>query len=175
VSATTLCRGLSEEHCLYCRLLDRKQKPLSCELISAVQSLPGVRRRVGSISERSCEAQFTWHIKGMRHAERPKQKHEHAPTLDVVICAPLTGMGIKRASPSPEGFSQCAKKLRALSSACPSRSPGRQYDRRGELLPTRRTLFQVDVRGLSSAFMRCSARNAASSARLRCSASRKIA
>ena len=30
-------------------------------------------------SDRPCEAQFTWHIKGMRHAERPKQKHEHAP------------------------------------------------------------------------------------------------
>ena len=56
-----------------------------------------------------------------------------------------------------------------------SRSPRRQYDRRGELLPTCRTLFQVDVRGLSSAFMRCSASRAASSARLRCSASRKIA
>jgi Domain of unknown function (DUF4167) len=107
----------------------------------------------------------------MRHAERPKQKHEHAPIWDGVVCAPLTAMGIKRASPSPKGFSQRAKKLRAL---CREARAGNtiaaeNYYRHAE------HYFRSMSGGLSSAFMRCSASRAASSARLRCSASRKIA
>jgi hypothetical protein len=49
--------------------------------------------------------------------------------------------------PQTERFWKRATKLRAISHAGSRRGPVRQHCRRGKLLPTRRTLLQIDVRG----------------------------
>ena len=64
-----------------------------------------------------------------------------------VICCPLEAVDIECRPPRADKPSKRAKKLRAVSGACPRRSPNWQHSRGRELLPVRRTLFQIDVLG----------------------------
>ena len=93
-------------------------------------------------------AYFSCRHQGGRHAEWPKDSHEHAPTQTCwVIFCPSKAVDTK-CRPNPvERASKRPKKQRAISGASPGGSPGGECRRRGELLPTRRTLLQIDVPG----------------------------
>jgi hypothetical protein len=55
---------------------------------------------------------FTCYYQGVSHAERPKDKHEYAPTeTGMVTCWPLTAVAIECAPPRITGLSQWEKKL----------------------------------------------------------------
>jgi hypothetical protein len=91
-------------------------------------------------------AYFICRYRGASHAEWPKDSHEYAPTptCGVISCPPKT-VDTECRPPTVARVSKRPKKLRAISRACPRGSPVRQRRRGGELLPARRTLFQVDV------------------------------
>jgi len=77
-----------------------------------------------------------------------RQSQECAPTqTGSIICCPLEAVDIECRPPRAEGLSKRAKKLWAVSGARPCWSPNRQHGRGRELLPARRTLFQIDVLG----------------------------
>jgi hypothetical protein len=80
---------------------------------------------------------------GLSHAERPK---DTAPIQ--TRCAtyfPPKAVDAECRPPQTERFRKRAETLRAVSRAGPRRSPVRQCRRGGKLLPTRRTLLQIDV------------------------------
>jgi hypothetical protein len=89
---------------------------------------------------------FICRHQGGSHAEWPKDSHEHAPTqtCGAVLCPPKAVDTECRPNPV-ERASKRPKKLRAISRACPRRSPVGECRRRGELPPTRRALLQIDV------------------------------
>src|SRR5262249_14171594 len=90
---------------------------------------------------------FRLPLRGVNHAEWPKDEHENTPTeTGSIICCPLKAVVIERPPPRTR-LSQCAKKLSAISGARPCSSPSRKHSRGRKLLPARRTLFQVDVLG----------------------------
>jgi hypothetical protein len=91
-------------------------------------------------------AYFICRHQGGSHAEWPKDSHEHAPTqtCGVIFCPPKAVDTECRPNPV-ERASKRPKKLRAISGASPGGSPVGECRRGGELLPTCRTLFQVDV------------------------------
>jgi hypothetical protein len=80
------------------------------------------------------------------HAEWPKDSHEHAPTqtCGVIFCPPKAVDTDCRPNPV-ERAPKRPKKLRAISGASPGGSAVGECRRRGELLPTRRALLQIDV------------------------------
>jgi hypothetical protein len=83
---------------------------------------------------------------GGSHAAWPKDSHEHTPTqtCGLICCRPKAVD--TECGPNPvERASKRPKKLRAISGASPGGSPVRKCRRGGELLPTRRALFQNDV------------------------------
>jgi len=83
------------------------------------------------------------------YAKWPKGNHECAPTQSgSVICCTLEAVDIECRSPRAEELPKRAKKLWTISGARPCWSPNRQHGRGRELLPIRRTLFQIDARGL---------------------------
>jgi hypothetical protein len=91
-------------------------------------------------------AYFFCHHQGGSHAEWPKHRHEHAPTqIGGVICSPVKAVDTECRPPPVARVSKRPKKLRAISCASPGGSPVRECRCGGELLPTRRTLFQIDV------------------------------
>jgi hypothetical protein len=129
-------------------------------LMNAVRSRPRFQRCVGSpFSESACRRpwflsfvcrteHFARNYQGVSHAKWPKAKHECAPTeTGSVICCPLKAVDVECRPPRVDRPSKRAKKLRAVSGARPHRSPNRQRSRGRELLPVRRTLFQIDVLG----------------------------
>jgi hypothetical protein len=91
-------------------------------------------------------AYFICRHQGGSHAEWPKDSHEHAPTqtCGVIFCPPKAVDTECRPNPV-ERASKRPKKLRAISGASPGGSQVRECRRRGELLPTRRALLQIDV------------------------------
>jgi hypothetical protein len=55
---------------------------------------------------------FIYHYQGVRHAQRPKDNQEYAPTrTGVVVCYPLEAMEIEAWQPGGEVLSKRAKKL----------------------------------------------------------------
>ena len=91
-------------------------------------------------------AYFISRYQGGSHAEWPKDSHEHAPTQTgrITCCSPKA-VDTEYRPPPVARVSKRPKKLRAISRASPGRSPVGERRCGGELLPTRRTLFQVDV------------------------------
>jgi hypothetical protein len=84
-------------------------------------------------------------FQGFSHAERPK---DTAPLQSgSTIHFPPKSVDAEYRPPKTKRFWKRATKLRAISRAGPGRDPVRQHCRRGKLLPTRRTLLQIDVRG----------------------------
>src|SRR5215510_14724813 len=62
---------------------------------------------------------FRLPLRGVNHAEWPKDEHENTPTeTGSVICCPLKAVVIERPPPRTR-LSQCAKKLSAISGARP--------------------------------------------------------
>jgi hypothetical protein len=93
-------------------------------------------------------AYFICRHQGGSHAEWPKDSHAHAPTQTCgIICCPPKAVDTKCRSNPVERASKRPKKLRAISGASPGGSPVGECCRRGELLPARRTLLQIDVPG----------------------------
>jgi hypothetical protein len=82
------------------------------------------------------------------HAKWPNDNSGRAPEqTGGIVCCALETVDIECRPPRLEQRAKRAKKLRAVSGARPCRSPNRQYGRGGELLPARRTLFQIDAPG----------------------------
>src|SRR5580692_10279731 len=73
--------------------------------------------------------------------------YEFQPKPAASFACSLEAVDIERRTPRADKPAKRAKKLRAVSGACSRRSSNRQHRRGGELLPVRRTLFQVDVLG----------------------------
>jgi hypothetical protein len=92
-----------------------------------------------------CEPRGVIVIQGCRHAEWPK---DTAPLQSgyTIHFAP-NSVDAECRPPQTERFWKRATKLRAISRTGSRRGPVRQHCRRGKLLPTRRTLLQIDVRG----------------------------
>jgi len=89
------------------------------------------------------------HDQGVSHAKWPEDDEAQAPTqTGGGLCCPLKAVDVGRNSPRAERLARRAPKLRAISRASPDGSSVRRRRRGGELLPARRTLFQVDVLGL---------------------------
>jgi hypothetical protein len=85
---------------------------------------------------------------GVSHAKWPNDNSGLAPEqTGGILCCTLKTVDIECRPPRLEQLAKRAKKLRAVSGARPYRSPKRQYDRGRELLPARRTLFQIDAPG----------------------------
>ena len=83
---------------------------------------------------------------GESHAEWPKERHEHAPTqTGGVTCRSPKAVDTEYRSPAVARVSKRSKKLRAISCASPGGSPVGECRCGGELLPTCRALFQIDV------------------------------
>jgi hypothetical protein len=95
---------------------------------------------------RASHGEFYPQLSRMRHAKWLQNPYEYTPTqTGSVICCPLEAVDIERRPPRAGQLSKRAKKLRAVSGACPRRSPNWQHCRGRELLPVRGTLFQIDV------------------------------
>jgi hypothetical protein len=91
-------------------------------------------------------AYFISHYQGGSHGEWPKDSDEHAPIkTDGVICSSPKALETEPRPPAVERVSQRPKKLRAICRVRPGGSPVGECRRRGKLLPTCRTLFQIDV------------------------------
>jgi hypothetical protein len=79
----------------------------------------------------------------IRHAERPKD----TTPIQTGCAIYFKAVDAECRPRQIERFRKRATKLRAISRASPRRSPVWQHCRSGKLLPTRRTLLQIDVRG----------------------------
>ena len=83
---------------------------------------------------------------GESHAEWPKERHEHAPTqTGGVTCRSPKAVDTEYRPPAVARVAKRPKKLRAISRVSPGRSAVGERRCGGELLPTRRTLLQIDV------------------------------
>jgi hypothetical protein len=81
----------------------------------------------------------------LSYAERPK---DTAPIqIRCATCFPPKAVDAECRPPQIERLRKRATKLRAVSRASPRRSPVWECHRGGELLPTRRTLLQIDDPG----------------------------
>ena len=91
-------------------------------------------------------AYFICPYQGGSHAEWPKDSHEHAPTQTgrITCCSPKA-VDTEYRPPPVARVSKRPKKLRAISRVSTGGSPVGERRCGGELLPTRRTLFQIDV------------------------------
>ena len=130
----------SEGLCLYCQhknsllgWLGRQREPRLPHGLGAEQAT-GLQLCIGCASAHSSENAYhkawlsffvrrTEHfhlpLRGVSHAEWPKDEHENTPTeTGSVICCPLKAVVIER-HPPRTGLSQRAKKLSAISGARP--------------------------------------------------------
>jgi hypothetical protein len=80
----------------------------------------------------------------MQNGPKTVMSHALTQTCGAVLCPPKAVDTECRPNPV-ERASKRPKKLRAISRAYPRRSPVGECRRRGELPPTRRALFQIDV------------------------------
>jgi len=109
------------------------------------------RLRVGARDEfllavRRCAARGISTILSRSEPCRVAESDEYKPpqTCSVVWCPPKT-MDVECPAPRGKGFSTRPKELWAIPRAGPGGSSVRQYGWRRELLPARRTLFQINV------------------------------